>query len=313
MLRLILTRILLMLLAMFLVLTAMFFGIRLGAGDPTVAIQGSYATAESIARVRAELGLDEPLWQQYLIYLGGVLTGNLGVSLQNGRPVLDQILAVLPYTFDLTLWGMVIGLVIGVPLGVLSAIKRNTVWDHLIRFVTLGGVSMPPFIMGYILIIVFVVWMGAFPVSGGGDLADPASRVRYLFLPALSLGLVIASYVARMVRQTVLEIMSRDFIRTARAKGLPERIILVRHALRLAWVSIITLIGIYAAVSVGGTVVIELVFSRPGIGRLLVGAITQSDYTVVQGTIIFYAAIVSLITLLVDLSYAVVDPRIRYE
>lgn len=311
--RLIVTRLGFMLLAIFTVLTALFFGVRLGAGDPTVAIQGTYATSESMARLGEAMGLDKPLWQQYFIYLAGLFRGDLGYSLQNGQPVLDQIIQVVPYTFDLTVSGLLIGLVLGVPLGFLAAIKRNSLVDHAVRIATLSGISVPPFIMGYLLIIIFVMGLGLFPVAGGGDLGDPVNRLRHLALPALSLGLIMTSYITRLTRTTVLEILAKDFIRTGRAKGLGQRTIMVRYVLRLSLVTIVTLVGLYATITVGSSVVIEVVFSRPGVGRLVIGAISQSDYTVVQGAVIFYAAFVSIVNLTVDIAYAVIDPRIRYE
>lgn len=311
--RLIVTRIAFMLLAIFTVLTALFFGVRLGAGDPTVAIQGTYATASSMARLSQELGLDKPLWQQYLLYLGGLFRGDLGFSLQNGQPVLTQIAQVVPYTFDLTFSGLLIGLILGVPLGFVAAVKRNSLVDHVVRIATLSGISVPPFIMGYFLIIIFVIGLNLFPVAGGGDMSDPASRLQHLAMPALSLGLIMTSYITRLTRTTVLEILSKDFIRTGRAKGLGQRTILLRYVLRLSLVTIVTLVGLYATITVGSSVVIEVVFSRPGVGRLIVGAISQSDYTVVQGAVIFYAAFVSIVNLIVDLTYALIDPRIRYE
>lgn len=310
--RMIFTRLLLMFMAMFVVVTAMFFGIRLGGTDPAIAIQGSYATAESIAFLRASLGLDEPLWQQYIMYMTGVMTGDLGVSLQNGRPVLEQILLVLPNTFDLTFWGMVIGVVVGVPLGFVSAIKRNTFWDQVIRVGTLASISMPPFIIAYLLLIVFAITFSMFPVNGGGDMDVLSSRASHLFLPAMALGLAVAAYIARLTRTSILEIMSKDFIRTARAKGVSEFRVMTRHVLKLSWVGIVTLIGIYSAVSVGGSVAIELVFGRPGVGRLVIGAISQGDFTMLQGAIIFYAAFVSLVNIVVDVTYTFLDPRIRY-
>jgi ABC-type dipeptide/oligopeptide/nickel transport system permease component len=312
MLRLIATRLLFTVLAIFAVLTALFFGVRLGAGDPTVAIQGTYATAASKAKLSAALGLDTPLWQQYLIYLHGVFTGNLGFSLQNGQPVVAQILQVVPYTFDLTVWGLAIGLVLGVPLGFVAAVRHNSLADHVIRVATLSGISVPPFIMGYFLIIIFVIWLNLFPVAGGGNLADPASRISHLVLPALSLGLIMTSYITRLTRTTVLEILSKDFIRTGRAKGLGQRTILTRYVLRLSLVTIVTLVGLYATLTIGSSVVIEVVFSRPGVGRLIVGAIAQRDYTVVEGAVIFYAAFVSIVNLLVDITYTLIDPRISY-
>ncbi|MBE0533377.1 MAG: ABC transporter permease [Rhodospirillales bacterium] len=311
--RVIVARIVFMLAAIFVVLTALFFGIRLGVGDPTIAIQGTYATAESMQALREALGLDKPLWEQYLIYMAGLLRGDLGVSLQNGQPVLTQILAVVPYTLDLTVVGLLIGVVLGVPLGFVAAVRRNTKLDHVIRVMTLSGVSVPPFIMGYFLIIIFVIGLGLFPVAGGGELDEPLSRMRYLFLPGLSLGLIMTSYITRLARTTVLEILSKDFIRTAKAKGLDQRTILVHHVLRLSLVTIVTLVGLYATITIGSSVVIETVFSRPGVGRLIVGAVAQSDYMVVQGTIIFYAAFVGIVNLLVDLTYTIIDPRIRYE
>ncbi|WP_342362054.1 ABC transporter permease [Terrarubrum flagellatum] len=312
MLRLILTRLVFMALAIFTVLTALFFGVRLGRGDPTIAIQGTYATAESLARLSEALGLDKPLWRQYLIYLEHLSRGDLSLSIQNGQPVLDQILQVAPYTFDLTVSGLIIGLVLGVPLGFLAAVRRNAIPDHLIRFVTLSGISIPPFIMGYLLIIVFVVGLGLLPVAGGGNLGDAGDRLRHLVMPALSLGLIMTSYITRLTRTTVLEILSRDFVRTGRAKGLSQRVILTRYVLRLSLVTIVTLVGLYATITVGSSVVIEVVFSRPGVGQLIVGAITQSDYPVVQGAVIFYAAFVCLVNLLVDVTYALIDPRISY-
>jgi ABC-type dipeptide/oligopeptide/nickel transport system permease component len=311
--RLIVTRIVFMLAAIVVVVTALFFGIRLGVGDPTISIQGTYATAESMKALREALGLDRPLWEQYLVYMAGLVRGDLGVSILNGQPVLTQILAVVPYTLDLTLLGLLIGAVFGVPLGFLAAVRRNSTFDHVIRVMTLSGVSVPPFIMGYFLIIVFVIWLGFFPVAGGGELNEPLSRMRYLFLPGLSLGLIMTSYVTRLTRTTVLEILSKDFIRTAKAKGLDQRTILVRHVFRLSLVTIVTLIGLYATITIGSSVVIETVFSRPGVGRLVVGAVAQSDYMVVQGTIIFYAAFVGIVNLIVDLTYTIIDPRIRYE
>jgi ABC-type dipeptide/oligopeptide/nickel transport system permease component len=313
MLRLIVIRIVFMVLSIVTVLTALFFGIRLGAGDPTTAVQGSYATAESLARLSKALGLDKPLWQQFAIYLEGLLRGDLGVSIQNGRSVLGQILQVVPYTFDLTVSGLLIGLVLGVPLGFLAAVKRNSPYDHVIRIATLTGISVPPFIMGYLLIIVFVIGLGLFPVTGGGDLGDPVSRLTHLAMPALSLGLIMTADITRLTRTTVLEILSKDFIRTGRAKGLSQRTILTRYVLRLSLVTITTLVGLYATITVGSSVVIEVVFSRPGVGQLIVGAVSQSDYTVVQGAVIFYAAFVSLVNLAVDIAYAFIDPRISYE
>lgn len=313
MVRLILTRLFLMFMAMFVVVTAMFFGIRLGGTDPAISIQGSYATAESVALLREALGLDEPLWRQYVLYMSGVLTGDLGVSLQNGRPVLDQILQVLPNTFDLTFWGMVIGVLVGVPLGFVSAINRNTFWDHVIRVGTLASISMPPFIIAYLLLIIFAITFNLFPVNGGGDLNDLSSRASHLFLPAMALGLAVAAYIARLTRTSILEIMSKDFIRTARAKGVSEFRVMTRHVLKLSWVGIVTLIGIYSAVTIGGSVAIELVFGRPGVGRLVVGAISQGDFTMVQGAIIFYAAFVSIVNIIVDITYTFLDPRIRYK
>lgn len=313
MLRRISTRVVSMIVAVFTVLSVIFFSIRLGTGDPTAAIQGSYATPASIAALRHALGLDKPLLQQYLIYLNGLVHGNLSVSLQNGQSVLHQILAVVPYTFDLTVAGLSIGLVLGVPLGFAAAVKRNSPADHVIRIMTLTGISVPPFIMGYFLIIVFVILLNLFPVTGGGNLADPGDVLRHLVLPAFSLGLIMTSYITRLTRTTVLEILAKDFIRTGRAKGLTERVILTRYVFRLSLVTIVTLVGLYATITVGSSVVIEVVFGRPGVGQLIVDAITQSNYTVVQGAVIFYAIFVGLVNLLVDVAYTFIDPRIGAE
>ena len=311
--RLIVIRTFSMLLAIFTVLTVLFFGIRLGIGDPTAAIQGSYATPESIETLRKSMGLDKPVWEQYLVYLEGLMRGDLGTSLLNGQPVLTQILDVVPYTLDLTVAGLLIGAIFGVPLGFAAAVRRNSLWDHVIRVVSLSGVSIPAFIVGYFLIMIFVLGLGLFPVTGGGELDDPASRLRQLFLPALSLGLVMTAYITRLTRTTVLEILTKDFIRTARAKGLEERVILGRHVFRLSLVTIVTLVGLYATITIGSSVVIETVFSRTGVGRLIVGAVSQRDYMIVQGAIVFYAAFVGVVNLLIDITYTIIDPRIRYQ
>ena len=301
-----------MIFAIFTVLTVLFFGIRIGGGDPTAAIQGSYATPESIESLRISLGLDKPILEQYLIYIKSLIKGDLGVSLLNGQPAIDQIIEVVPHTLDLTILGLIIGVIFGMPLGFIAAKFRNKAIDHVIRIISLSGISIPAFMMGYFLIIVFVLVLDLFPVTGSGNLNDPIDRAYKLFLPALSLGLVMTAYITRMTRTTVIEILEKDFIRTARAKGVNENTILIKHVLRLSLVTIVTLIGLYATITIGSSVVIETVFSRTGVGRLIVGAVAQRDYVIVQAAIIFYATFVGLVNLLIDLTYTFIDPRIKF-
>lgn len=295
------------------VLTLIFLLIRVVPGDPAVAALGDYASKEAIEAYRHKMGLDAPLWLQYLRYLESVCRGDLGRSLINDVPVSYQVASALPYTLELTLAGISIGIILGVPLGILSAIHRNAALDYFCRAFSLAGLSVPAFYLGILLILLFSVYLPLFPSVGGGGFSDPLDNLRHLFLPALTLGLIMTAFTARVSRSAMLNILSEDYIRTARAKGLPEQFVLYRHALRNALIPIVTVVGIYTVVLIGSSVMTEIVFTRPGLGKMLVGAMKNRDYNTLQSLMIIYTCIVVLVNLITDIVYALVDPRVSYE
>ena len=276
-------------------------------GDPAQIILGEAVTsAQDLARLRRELGFDAPLHVQYARFLGRALSGDLGRSLQSRRPVLDEILAQLPSTVQLTLAGLALAVVVGVVLGVAAATHRGSWADTLCMLLALGGLALPAFWLGLMLIFFFALQLGWLPATGQGGLAR-------LVLPALTLGYGAAGVIARLVRSSMLEVLRIEYVTTARSKGLAERRVVYRHALRNALIPVITIVGLQFGALLGGTVVIETVFARQGIGRLLVGAILYKDFPLVQGIVLFTASAYVLVNLLVDLGYALTDPRIRYE
>ena len=295
------------------VVTIVFVAMRLVPGDPAQAALGEYASAEAIQALRAEMGLTRPLWVQYGAFLGSLARGDLGKSYITKRQIRGDILAELPYTVDLTLASTCLSLLIGLPAGIVSAIKRNTAVDYLTRVASLLGLSMPPFFLGILLLLVFALAIPLFPVMGGGNLSSLRERILYLALPAFSLGSIAAALVARMTRASMLEVMREDFIRTASAKGLAGSVVVYKHALRNALIPIVTVVGLYLGVTLGGSVVTETVFNRPGLGRLMVGAILNRDYTVVQSSMVIFAGFIVIVNLLVDLTYGFFDPRVRYD
>jgi len=289
-----------------------FFVMRAAAGDPAVAMLGASATAESIARLREQMGLNRPLVVQYAEFLLQALRGDFGRSLATGRPVAEQIFAAFPDTVELVFWGMLIGTLIGVPTGIVAAVRPNSVLDYLSRVVALLGLSMPPFYLGILLLLIFALNLGWFPVI---STPQPGfwGRLHAAFLPSLSLGLVQASFIMRMVRSSLLEVLQEDYIRTAHAKGVPPSRVHYRHALRNALIPVITVFGLYLGTLLAGTVLTETVFNRPGMGRLLVGAIQQRDYPLIQGGLMIYAAVIVVVNTAVDILYGFVDPTIRYD
>jgi ABC-type dipeptide/oligopeptide/nickel transport system permease component len=293
------------------VFTIIFIIVRVAPGDPATAALGDYASAQAVEALRERMGLNEPLWKQYLTFLGDLARGDLGRSLITGNPVIDQIAFVLPYTLELAI-ATLIGLVLGIPTGVLTAVRRNTMTDYVGRVVSLVGLSFPAFYLGILLIYFFAVQIRLFPSVGSAPFSEPARNLHYLVLPALTLGLIETAYIARMTRSVVLTILSDDYIRTARAKGLQEKIVLVRHALRAALVPIVSLVGIFAISLIGSSVLVEEVFARPGLGKLMVGATKQKDYTTLQSIMVVYALIIVIINLITDIVYTYVDPRVRY-
>ena len=282
-------------------------------GDPATAILGSYATPENVARLNAQLGLDRPLVQRYFIWLGNLLQGDLGRSFSLNRPVIDEILERFNATLILSGLAFMMCSVFGILAGVISATRQYGVADKLITFTVLIGISVPSFFLGMMMILYFAVnlrWVpasGMYALYGGGDLPD---LLHHLVMPATALAVVATGVVARMSRSAMLEVLRLDFIRTARAKGVRERRVIMRHALRYAIVSILPVLGLQAGFVLSGAVYIEIVFQWPGIGRMLVDAILTRDIMLVQGGVLFVAACYVLFNIIVDLTQIWLDPRL---
>ena len=284
-----------------------FLMLQLIPGDPAEIFLGEQrSTPELLEQVRQDMGLDRPLYEQYLSYMGGVARGNLGESLFNKQPVLEQILDALPYTLTLALSALLISTVLGLTLGIVSALKHNTWVDSLAMGFALLGVSMPVFWLGLLLILVFSVNLKWFPPMGQGSLDR-------LVLPALTLGLLSSATLARLVRSSMLDVLADDYIRTARAKGLRERSVVLRHALRNALIPAVTVMGLQFGGLLSGAVITETIFARVGLGKMYVESILNKDITMIQGLTLVLAIMIISINILVDLSYAMLDPRIRYE
>jgi len=298
---------------LFIVLTMVFVIVRILPGDPAVAALGDYASKEAVTALREKMGLNAPIWIQYLRFLRDLCQGNLGKSMITGYPVAAQLMKVVPYSLELTFSAILFGFLFGIPLGIPAAVRRNSFMDYFNRVFSLMGLSIPAFYHGILLMLGFSIKFKLFPVVGGGDLSSLSSNLRHLFLPALSLGLIMTAYVTRMTRSSLLNILREDYVRTARSKGISERIVLLKHALRNALIPIIVLGGIYAVVLIGSSVMTEIVFSRPGLGSLMVGAIKQRDYTTLQSVRVFYAVIVVVRNLITDLIYRLIDARIQYR
>ncbi len=306
-------RLLLAIPTLFVMLTAIFVLVRLVPGDAASVILGDQASAASLAALREKLGLDQPVHVQYLAFIGKVLTGDLGQSLSSGRNVIQEVLLVLPSTIELTVAAIVIGLAFGLPLGVAAALARNGWVDYVARVVSLVGLSFPAFVSGILMLIVFAIQLGWFPVlgntSGSGDLTE---RLRALALPALNLGIIMTAYVMRVTRAAMLGVLTEDYIRTARAKGVGPGQLVVTHALRNSLIPIITVVGLYFGTLIGNSVLTEIIFNRPGLGKLIIGALNARDYTLLQGLMIIFAICVIVVNTLTDLAYGLVDPRVKY-
>jgi len=274
----------------------------------------SGASREAIEALRVQLGLDVPLWQQYFSWIGGLLQLDAGNSLWSGRPVFDEILQRLPLTIELALLALVISLTVAVPLGILSALKQDTWIDYVFRGVSIGGLALPSFWLGTLVILGLTVWFNWTPPLGYVSFTqDPWVNLQQLFWPALVIGYSNAAIISRMTRSAMLEVLREDYVRTAWAKGLNLRSILTVHALRNALLPVITLAAIELGNLLSGTVVMETIFTLPGIGRYLVDAIFHRDYPVVQTIIVLMGILFVVLNLLTDLLYGVLDPRIRYE
>lgn len=307
-------RILLAIPTLFVMLTAIFVLVRLVPGDAASVILGDQASAASLAALREKLGLDQPVHLQYLAFLGKILSGDFGESLSSGRSVIREVLLVLPSTIELTVAAITIGLLFGLPLGVAAALSRNGWVDYVSRVVSLVGLSFPAFVSGILMLIVFAIQLNWFPVlgntSGAGSFAE---RMRALALPALNLGIIMTAYVMRVTRAAMLGVLTEDYIRTARAKGVGPSRLVVTHALRNGLIPIITVVGLYFGTLIGNSVLTEIIFNRPGLGKLIIGALNARDYTLLQGLMIIFAICVIVVNTLTDLAYGLVDPRVKYS
>ncbi len=287
------------------VATIVFLLVHLLPGDPARTIAGILASEQDVARIRANLGLDKPLAVQYVIYLAQLLHGDLGTSARTDASVMSEILSRMPYTVALAVLSTLIATLLGMLAGILAAVRHNTRVDFLISSVALFGISMPVYWLGLMMIIVFGIELHWFPVAGA---QEPLSYV----MPSLALAAFSLALVARMTRSAMLEVLRQDFVRTARAKGIGERTVLLGHALQNALLPVMTVVGLQFGALLGGAVLTETVFSWPGVGRLLVDSIFSRDYPVVQGVVLIFSAMFVLVNLVVDVCYAYVDPRIRY-
>lgn len=287
--------------------------LHLTPGDPAAVLAGDYATPEQIAAIRKHLGLDEPLLQRFVTWGAHILRGDLGVSIFSGKPVVELIAQRVQPTLMLALMTLLLAVAAAVPLGVLAAWRAGGWVDRLVMSAAVAGFSTPVFVVAYLLVYVFALTLEWFPTQGYVPLADGLwPCLRSLTLPAVALAFLHMGLIARVTRAAVLEVLAEDYIRTARAKGLQQGDVLVRHALKNAAVPIVTVIGLGVAALLGGVVVTETVFNIPGIGRLVADAIARRDYPIVQALILLFAAVYAAINLLVDLSYLMFDPRIRY-
>ena len=285
---------------------------RAASGDPVAVLLGDQATTADIARVQKQYGLDQPLPTQFVIWLREVLHGNLGDSIFLQRPVTQALAERAEPTTLLTLLAVALATLIGVPCGIVSAVYRGRAADQGVSGLAMLGASVPSFWLGIVLIQIFSVKMGWFPVSGYGEPGAPlAERLHALLLPAITLGLLNSALITRFTRASMLDVLGEDYVRTARAKGLSEAVVVLKHALRNALVPIVTVVGLTTALMIGGAVVTETVFSLPGVGNLIVNAVLRRDYPVIQGALLVIAAIYVVINFAIDLLYAVVDPRIK--
>lgn len=285
-----------------------FFLVHLAPGDPAELILREQLDGdpprEAVEQLREEMGLNDPFLIQYGSWLTHVIQGDLGDSYRTKRPVISEILARLPATLELAMASMIISLIIAIPIGVISAVEHNTLIDKMSMLATMIGISIPNFWLAFLLIILFSLQLGIFPVAGYGGL-------EYLMLPALTLGIGMAAFVARLLRTAMLEVMSQDYVRTARSKGLPGILVTTRHIFRNALLPVVTFIGMQFCWALEGSVIVESIFGRPGIGRFLYDSVFARDFPSVQGSVLFFALTVVSINLMVDLIYPYLDPRIK--
>ena len=290
-----------------------FLMLRLSPGDPAAVIAGDYATAADVERIREQLGLNEPIFVQFVKWLGDLVQGDLGISIFTNLPVTTLIAQRLEPTIMLTLSTILFTVLVAVPLGTLAAWRAGSLVDRCVMLFSVGGFSIPVFVLGYILIYILSIKLRWLPVQGYKSIFEGIGPfLSHITLPTVTLSVIFIALIARMTRASVMEVLQEDYVRTARAKGQSEFRVLLRHALRNAAVPIVTVIGLSLALLIGGVVVTESVYNIPGLGRLVLDAVLNRDYPIIQGLILFFSFIYILINLLIDLSYTVFDPRIRY-
>lgn len=292
--------------------TILFSMVHLVPGDPVSAILGDAYTERAAAALRTQLGLDRPLLVQYAAFLQGLVTGDLGTSFINRQPVVREVIGNFGFTLQLATVGLLVSILMGVPLGLVAALNRGKAADVAAMAIAVLGVSMPGFWLGILLMIVFAVHLGWFPMIGVGTHGDVLDMGRHLVLPGLTLGMRGAGLIARVTRSSLLETLNLDYVRTARAKGLSERVVTLAHAFRNALLPVVTVAGLDLGRMLGGTTVIETVFSRPGTGILLIQAVLTRDYPLIQATFVFFLLLIIGVNFLVDILYARLDPRVAY-
>jgi peptide/nickel transport system permease protein len=303
-------------LVLWLVSLLIFSLVRILPGDAVIMQldQAAAPSPEVLKRARQELGIDRPFVEQYRTWIGAALQGDLGRSLITRRPVTQELLKRINLTTHLAVMSVIIALLIALPIGVLSAVRQDTASDYVGRFFAVLGLSLPDFWLATVVITFLAIWFQWIPPIGFAPLwEDPARCLSQLLIPALIIGARLAAVSMRMTRSSLLEVLRQDYIRTARAKGARERAVIVRHAMKNAFIPVITVIGGQFSVLLGGTVIVEFIFLQPGVGSLMLDAVQLRDYTLIQGAVLFFAAVIVVTNLLVDLSYAWLDPRIRYR
>ena len=310
-----------------------FFMVRAIPGDPAQIILGQQATQEQVQQLRVHMGLDKPVIVQYALFLKDAVTGNLGESIATGRPVTTELLVRFPATLELTAFAMLVAILVGVPVGVISAVKQYSILDKVTSVIALAGISMPIFWLAMILIVIFGVKLELLPFPGrlssglsiqaftglvlvdsllSGNFAGFWDGLKHLIMPALALGTIPMAVVMRMTRSSMLEVMNEDYVRTARAKGVVPWRVVFKHALRNAMLPTVTVIGLQVGLLMGGAIVTETIFSWPGVGQIAYESINRRDYAMIQGVVLYGALLFVLVNLLVDILYAVLDPRVRY-
>lgn len=314
MLKMILKRILQLIPVLLITMSITFVITRVLPGNPAVSILGPQASAEDIEKMEEEMGLNDPFPVQYVNYIGGVLTGDLGTSYRYNQPVAGLILEKLPNTLQLALSSLLIALLIGIPVGIISAVKQYSVFDYVAMITALVGVSMPTFWLGLMLVLVFSVNLGWFPTMGMGSLSNGLGDfLSHLFLPALCLSFGSMANFARISRSSMLEVINQDYMKAVRAKGIREWVVIMKHGLKNALPPIVTVLGMRIASLMTGAIMIETIFSWPGIGRLIVDAINNNDFEMIQGTVLFMAVLYVGVNLIVDIAYLYINPKVSYE